>query len=127
MFVLFISQRLHRIDPGGSAGRQEAGQQRDSQDDQDHLGQDERVGRTDPEELISHKAREAKRGKEPHGDSNDDQTCSFYDDQAQHVTTVRAHGQADADFARAPCDGIGQHAIDAKSRQEQSDPGEHTR
>src|SRR5437016_3619027 len=107
----FIAQRLHRIDLCRSSGGQPAGQQRNREQQQHDSGEHARLGWADIEQLMPDQPREPERGDNPQHGSDRDKTPALRYHHGEHVTASRAHGHADADFARAPRDRASKHRV----------------
>ena len=116
--LLFVAQCLRRLDVGGATSRDEAGQERDSCEQNRNADEGNGVGWADVDEEIAHEASDGESTEEAGCESECDQDCALFADHGEHLVAARSERHANADLRSAAADAVGHHAVDA-------DDGEH--
>ena len=113
-----------RIDPGGAAGGDPAGQQRDEGEQYGYEGEGDEIVRVDSVEKAGGEFCGHPCGgqAERHGDYGEQH--SLADDEALDGCELRAERDADADFAGAAADGIAHDSIEADGGEHEADESE---
>src|ERR1035437_9681232 len=109
----------HGVDAGGAAGRDLGGEQRNGTQDGGRRQENDGVGAAYPIEHSSEHLAEQERERETGSGADGGQGGALAHHQAQGISTARAEGHADADFARAAGHGVGKDAIQADHGQHQ--------
>src|SRR6185437_13128334 len=123
-FMLVGSQCMDRIDAGGAARGQVAGDQSRDEDGGGRGGEYERVGWIDAIEQRSHQTGERERSGYAHYESGADERHALPRNLHQDLRALRAQRHADADLGGALRDAVGDDAVDADGGERQRRRGE---
>jgi hypothetical protein len=121
---LLFAQRLHRVDFGGSRGREPHREQHHSGKDERRRDKRRRIPRLDTKQEAGNETREAQGRGEAEDHSGDGQPHAMPDDELANGSAIRSQGHADAHFLLALRDGVRHDAVDADSGQSQRDEAE---
>ena len=110
-FALFAAERLHRVSGGGTTGGDPGCDERGGRDCRRDADENGEVPGADAEEEAPEQAPGEKRGAGADDESEENEISSFTEDEPADGRTLRPESHADADFAGALSDGIGDDAI----------------
>ncbi len=112
-FHLLEAQRDHGIDAHGAACRQVAGDERDGGEQEANGGEGDGVGGAGFEKYGAQESREPEAEQESDQQADENQPDAVAEDEAEDVLTLRAEGEANADFVGALPRGVGNEAVDS--------------
>ena len=110
---LLVAQGDEGIDLGGSPGWEIGGGKRYQRQDDGYAYKCYGIVGADAEEEAAEEAREGESGYKANPDTKQREAQRFTNDDAKYVLRLRAHGDANADFADALRDGVRHHTVDA--------------
>lgn len=132
--VLLVSQRRDRIDAGGAAGGQVAGEEGDDDEAERDGDEGDDVVRSDAEEDGAEEAGEEEGGDQASEDTSSGELEGTGEDELKNVRARGAEGKADADLFVTLRDQISDDAVDAKAgegeckdREDADEPGAEAR
>src|SRR5207253_29712 len=114
------------IDVRGAAGRQQARDAADCDDDDHPDAESQRMRSGDAPDVAGQQARQSKAGHQAEENAGGDQAHAFAQNHLENVALLRAEGHANADFVRLERHGVSHDAKDADDHEQQADPGEGT-
>src|SRR5437879_8968295 len=124
MTRLFFAEGDGGVHAGGAAGGEVGGEEDDEGEQRTDDGVGVWVGWTDAEKEGAHQARDGERGHESDSDADGDEAGALTEDHAKDLERRGTESHANADFAGAARDGIGDDAIHADGGEEESDASE---